>query len=429
MGKIWKKIKKVSGLALLLTILLHGATNIAYQTNSLYHSINRSEKREKFESQFGFPLLGWNEDVEDEQSLRIVSKTIELEKITRDFKLESMRIESGNYLKKSFVDQWAEIINMGYEGYYLRDKIVIKDITPGTIVHEIKHAKTYDIVEEHPEFLEKWKKLALGENGQILYWTYSEQFFSKIRGLLRLTEKDEENPAENRRLGFVSDYARKNVYEDIAELGESAEHFPALFVGWFFGSEEEQSEKIKKKVELLQEYGLIPKEFTDFISLEKKRYDIHNDNGYIDEEANDFINRSEEFIRQNPKSVYIGEILRHRASILEEQAWMEEGMSGNGRNLMESATREYKKSLMRCYKNPFYVSSLKHLARIYKDYFEDSETGQIFFNARDEYYRRFGEEEYPQISLEVNDFLEARGVDLNIIDYSISNHTPSRRPK
>ncbi len=59
------------------------------------------EKREKFESQFGFPLLGWNEDVEDEQSLRIVSKTIELEKITRDFKLESMRIESGNYLKKS----------------------------------------------------------------------------------------------------------------------------------------------------------------------------------------------------------------------------------------------------------------------------------------------------------------------------------------
>ena len=266
----FKKIKQILRPFLLSALLFHGGTQTYYWLNHFYHWHMPSSKRIEFERRYGFPILGWSEDIEEnEANLSLIAEVLEKERKKRSFDLTSIRIKSNNYLKKPLWDQFAELFLSAYPVYNLKGRAVVESFNLASILHhEIKHVKINDITESHPEFLKKWKELARGDNGECLYLSYTEQVYVSVKGLESLADGKKQDFSKNRRLGFVSNYARKNVYEDIAELCTLAEINPWEFHGWLFGAKGEENERIKGKVQLAQKYRLIRKDFTELVRQE-----------------------------------------------------------------------------------------------------------------------------------------------------------------
>lgn len=406
-----EKIKKGLKYGVLAGLLLHAGSQLSYFANNYYQSINPSANRSKFEEQFGFRLKGWSDDIEgNPKNLSIIGEIVERERKEKDFKLESIRIRDRNYFKKSGLDQFYYMFLKPSDGYYIGNRITLDEfVQRDTIHHEIKHAKVFDLIADRPEFLEKWKSLAKDENGKSLYLSEIEQICSRVRGLDSLVNRKNKIFTENEKLGFISDYARTNVHEDIAELCESAETHSQYLKKFILDNSGDKNEVIAKKVALAQEYGLIPVEFTDFLKLDDMFHDSNEWHGFIDfDKAQPFMKESEVFLKKYPNSVYKSEIKSNRAYALYQGA---EAL--DPRNNIEDAIKEYKEVLTSDYHDlNSYVTALNKLTEIYRWKLNDEETSNVFKKAVSEFWNRFsgGNVELPRKG--VNDFLLKEGISL-----------------
>jgi|GEM_PF-5513938 len=415
MGKIWnatKKIVSVVGSPLFIFSSHFVATSGAYTLNQVYNEFYPSEIRREFKEKLGFKLGGWEADI-DQSSITAIYDVMNEEKKITDFDLNGINIESFSYSKKRAMDKVAELVSTAHSGYYDLEKNTIslmRGFSRHTLTHEIKHAKTFEICRKNPEFLKEWEKLALDENGNSLYLTRTEQAMSRTKGLSQLVSEDKRDSKTNLKLGFISNYARTNVLEDIAVICSDAEENPFSFADLLFGNGDEKNEIIQKKVELAQKNKLLPQEFSEVVALEKEIKNITWPEGYVVRDSSKFMKESEKFIEKNPESIYLGGIIKDRARIFEEKAM---GLIENeGRKkAFEKAVKEYKKVLVCRFKDRMnYPGALNSLAEIYTLEFKDKSKAETFRDAEREYYHRSESGNSELTTVGVNDFLKARGM-------------------
>src|SRR3989344_9144141 len=302
--KALHKIGKFMKIVSIPVILFHSTTQFVYWGNDIINGLNPSEKRVEFKKEFGFPIRGLENDIEEKPvDISDIGIVFYCEQVEKPFDIGSIRIRSDNYLKKSIVQQIDDAIfsNLCYYTYY---GIVIDDlILKSTISHEIKHAKTFDIIKNNPDFIKNWKELSNDGSGNSLYLNNKEQL-QVYMGLEYLVDEDRIKEEENRNIGFVTNYARTNVYEDIAELGELAETNVTKFIEWFGYQYEPKNEKIIAKVKLAQENGIIPKEFSEYVHLESilDDADVGDESNWNGKKAEEFFDLSEEFLKENKET-------------------------------------------------------------------------------------------------------------------------------
>ena len=396
-------------------ILFHGATQLVYWGNDIINGLNPSEKRIEFKKEFGFPIRGWENDIEEKPvDISDIGIVFYCEQVEKPFDIGSIRIRSDNYLKKSIVQQIDDAIfsNLGYYTYY---GIVIDDlILKSTISHEIKHAKTFDIIKNNPDFIKKWKELSNDNFGNSLYLNNKEQL-QVYMGLEHLVNEDKIKEEENKNLGFVTNYARTNIYEDIAELGELAETNIINFIEWFGYRYEPKNEKIIAKVKLAQEYGIIPKEFSEYVYLESilDNADVGDESIWNSKKAEEFFYLSEKFLEENKETIYQSELRNKRAWIIQHRFDDEESVI--------AAIFEYKLSLRAKYKEPVsYKNSLESLSKCFK-LLDCNEEAKIYDDALKEYEKRYAKGDVLLGKSGVNDFLTSKGEILEHIKYVDNN--------
>ena len=324
---------KYAGLALLA---VHAMSQVRYSAHDISSQLDPSPLREEFEEEFGFPLLGWEEAIEGEANPRTISHWAEIihrEKAQKSFDLGHLQIGSRAYFQKPFSEQLEGLVTNGFRGrYFHEDNSVTLMHRPSffsesdrynkTLIHEIKHAKTFAVLKEHPELLSRWKKLSVDEGGDSLYLHPVERFFKRLKGFDNFIDKKKLNSETNEILGFVSNYARTNVYEDIAELCEFAEVSPSVFSKWLNGVDDHNI--IRQKVELAQEYGLISPEFFDYVLVSDLFLESKGNNGEISNlgVATQFMQKSEKLLADNPHSIYQAELHNLRGYVMEQVSWV-----------------------------------------------------------------------------------------------------------
>jgi len=269
--KNWKKIIKGIGIGV---VCFHLATQVVNWTNDLKNAFFPSRERTTLKQEFNVAVSGWKADVEEGSSLGLLADVAYREQLLGELELK-VSIPSRNYFKKSLFQQIRYLFmpsNASYDtvtkGITVEQNIIISS---RALSHEAKHQRTFYIRERHPELIERWKAFATDENGKTLYYSPLRGFLAKFRGINRLV-RGKETLEENNKFGFITKYARTNVYEDIAELCAEADElgcFPNPVAHSLFNPEQ-KNDRIIGKIKLAKEYKLIPAEFSEI--LEKTQY-------------------------------------------------------------------------------------------------------------------------------------------------------------
>lgn len=360
----WKKAGSGLGYLLKGALLFHIATQAVYTFKDAFHAVAPGPVRAAFQERTGIPLMGNNKDIEKNQSfIDALTETVESEMAEMPFDAKAIRVESGNYLEKSAVQQLVQLITSEWNGYAdpITDTIGLKPHADRTtILHEIKHIKTFELLNRNPEFKARWLALATDENGDSLYLNPLEWLGCRIRGLDSLVGDDKENIERNRQLGFVTNYARTDFYEDVAELCEFAET-ESYMLGTWLKSNSPEMQSIIAKIKLAEEYGLIPRDTTRFIQLKSDYADSYDGDFHvawvIPEKGEEFLRKSRKHLAQYPDSVNAAEIRRMRGMVIENLVLYSGGKSDY---TLDDAISEYTKGL--CSR---YVSKPDHNALFY----------------------------------------------------------------
>jgi hypothetical protein len=374
--------------------------------NERYHRNHPSAVRRQFKEEFGMELRGFSDDVEgDPESIADLALVLHHEAAERPFTLSHV------YIRPEKVDlrypEEQERIEKKLEngGHYRsdRDEIMLAfDFNRWTVHHEIKHDKATDVLREHSEFEDAWKKLAQDSNGNSLYLTNEEQKLYWKKNADRSSLEPKQNPLVNRRLGFVSNYARLNMQEDIAELCEAVESDPDCMAGYVLSDEKEDA-NIKGKLLLAAQHQLIPKEFVEYATLHPLYRQCLVGRGLISspDVIGTYLKESEEFLEAHPASVYATQIHHRRGWIMEQSA-------GNLTQYRE-ALAEYHDALQTKYKDgTFYVMALGSIADLHGRLGE-SDKERLYHDAEKEYYDRRTAGDMLLSVRGVNDFLQAHG--------------------
>lgn len=387
--------KKIAHKTLQAALAFHAFT----QFNYCAQGDQDSEQREEFEKEFGFPVQGFQKNVEGtEGNLSKIAAAAEKERLEKPFALTSIRVSSDNYLQKSIFGQLEYLIIKGgeaYDGinYPFMGRIYLDDrFAASTVHHEIKHAKTDEVLRHHPEFEEKWKALATDKDGDSLYSGYSGRFFSRVRLIGDLIDHDAPSIVENEALGFTTAYSRVHYYEDIAVLSEEAEkdYLVDQFIKYLY---EQKNEKFIAKINLLQEYGLIPAEFTEYIGIRQKIKNHQKEGGSLKE----VFEISDEFLGKHPDSVYEIILRKMRGDALKLETRCGE------------AIVEYKLGLTSAYKdNEFYPVILSNVPHCYAG-LGNMEMAAVYEKAKEKYDAGWDGNDVTIAIHGVNDFLQENG--------------------
>ncbi|HLC66183.1 MAG TPA: hypothetical protein VJK52_00930 [Candidatus Nanoarchaeia archaeon] len=333
-------------------VLLHASTQVAYWANDAYHAVRPSEVRASFKNEFGVPLRGWSADIEERRDvIDSIRGVLRIEQSEGPLHITAVRIESDKYLKKSLFEQIAGTFGTGYSGCFFRPTggIILKpSANPETVHHEIKHAKAYALLRTRPEFHVRWRSLTESIAGKDGYDSLAWRICARTKGLqylLRPQVRIREIPpslvwAEGYEIdGFVSDYARTNIHEDIAELGEQAEW---LKLSLRYPDIGRQSPAITDKFSLAEEYGLIPPGFSKFKEIQDIYFCMFDGprGQLLRANAVEFLTASEEFLALYPKTRYEGELLAAQGMVLQQLA-----SGDNERQMLESAVARFETAL------------------------------------------------------------------------------------
>lgn len=303
-------------------LLLHLGTSAAFYTNEVAARITPNKIQRIFQQTHGMPILGYESDVQKFLSTIGISRVIEREKAEMPFNVPNIRVSSSNYLMQSPFDQIVTLFLTPYAGLacpWSYEIVVKPEANEATLTHEIKHIKTFQVLEKYPEFRKKWEDLAKDENGNSLYLSNSEQAISRTRLIHTLVDAKYSNSKENRKLGFVTNYARTNFYEDVAEVCGQIEAYscsPVTLISSF----DYTNSSLMAKISLAREYGLLPKELIDYLNLIRVFDTVEflktRDQSERVWSEKIFLDNSALFISENPKSVYSCSVRNMRANIL-----------------------------------------------------------------------------------------------------------------
>ncbi|MFA5856335.1 MAG: hypothetical protein WC867_03190 [Candidatus Pacearchaeota archaeon] len=439
MKKFKTLLKGLAKLLIVPTILLHLGTQANYTINNINNSNNPSQVRREFEEEYDLSLRGFRDDVEDNEGLvSQLSYIFEREQQENYFDLSNITIRSNNYLKKDVINQFEFCFLKRNEGVFIpfgKGKIEVnKSSGNDTLIHEIKHNKASEYCDN--DFYKKWNELAKDENGDSLYIGKIKSELSRLKFVGHYLE-DIIGREEFQRQGFISDYARSNIGEDIAETCSEAEINPNLFVDFFYGSKDlngnqiKPNQKIIGKIRLAQEAGLIPKEFEEYISLKKAESEVktilfeHGSNRTKTISPEEYLKKSEEFLNKYPKTLYECDIRFPRAWCLKSKALTDaieesvinekNGINGTYDGLvnkkLEPVLAEYKLVLDSSFKDySNYRSALSAIIDIYEKDFEDPINAKIFNDSLKLFDKRYREGDPKLPTRGVNDFLESNGI-------------------
>ncbi|MFC1698228.1 hypothetical protein ACFL1H_07855 [Nanoarchaeota archaeon] len=148
------KLKTAIKYLLLSPVVVLGTNQLVNYANDFYHQLYPSDTRKEFKDKYGITLNGWSSDIEMKKSnLTRIAQVLDREIAQKDFKITSIRVFNNNYLKQNF----DEII-LDAGGIYspISNSISLREsMTYGTLTHEIKHDKIYEVIRKYPEFLRK----------------------------------------------------------------------------------------------------------------------------------------------------------------------------------------------------------------------------------------------------------------------------------
>ena len=399
-------------------MLVHIGTQIHYTADRVLNELNPSQQRIEFRQEFGFPIRGYREDIENpELRLSNIIQVLNRERAERPFNLTSINVSSSNYLKRPAWHQFFDIVSTGFSAYFnpFTDSIVLERTDCETITHEIKHTKTFEIIKKHPELLEKWRALSCDSNGNSMYLSIVKGICLRFRCLEKLVDDENKSDRENERLGFISNYAKTNVYEDIGELcaEASVESTRYQFRDLLDESSKEYSPRIAAKIRLAEEYGLIPEDFSDFIRLGKEYsecwYHGGHGGGYIGDKdkAKKYLEASERFLRDNPETIYEIAIRSDRGYMLQRSLGYDDTIK---KEKLELAIEEYKLGLNAGFKEPFkYLHILRNLAECYSQ-LRDQEKRALYNDAYEDFIARIRSGNVKLIVNGMNDYLTSRGL-------------------
>ncbi len=305
--KLLKRITNIAGAGLLGTYLLTQVDALVsqgyFKESSLY--------RQEFKDQFGFPIYGLKEDVEENpNNLPVISEALRKNQDTRPFHIRSVNIQPKRFLKRTFLQQLLSVMKGG--AYYnpIADSITLKSggIESKIVNHEIKHSLTEKILRKYPGLKSEWLSLGTDNTGKSMYLSYFGGFLHKISDFEAL--KTSFTKEEGGLSGFVSDYAKTNFREDIAELCAEAETSPNSLVELEPNLRDDSP--IVKKLKLAEKYGIVARNFMDYLQLERKYLQCvcpsiqgldRSDNADLE-----FYKGACKFINENPKSRYQSDI-------------------------------------------------------------------------------------------------------------------------
>ena len=435
-GKIKSSLLKWAGRLTLACWLLHGATQLNYWRNDLVNAYYPNQIRREFKQQFGFSLRGWKADIEENNNfVSNVASAVRKEQLEKYFDLSCLRVESDNYFKKNLFSQIESLTSRPYAGFYMPEgvgtKIGLNGFSHTSIVHhEVKHRKADKYCDA--EFYKKWEEIAKDGKGNSVYMGRGRTGLSRIILIGELFAKSKfEKDFEKQ--GFVSDYARTNVHEDIAETCTAAETSPERFVYWFYGFNPQfektpPNQRIIAKVRLAVEKGLIPREFEDFVRLkdfERKAssyfysVSLNPDRTWLD----NYLVESSRFLERHPDSAYECQIRSTRAWVLKNDgltAACSESAENNRRGLkgtyervlakqMQPAIQEYGRALASSYKDGiYYLGALGGLEEVFK--IIKSSDLEAVQEASTLYYKRHREGDVMLSIRGVNDYLNSHGL-------------------
>ncbi len=404
----WKTAKKLFYSAL----ILEATVQIIHTGNEIRQNLFPSEYQQETEEMFGFKILNIPNNL-DGHDLTNMTERIMIEKQEKDFELDKIRIIPAHYLEQSFLDHLGDIFTTGYDGYYANKVVGLQhDFDPQTLTHELKHRKTFEVIAEHPEFLEKWKALAVDEDGNSIYKTGFQQAATYIKILNNFAKEDPLTTSESIELGFMSDYARTNVYEDIAVLCETAEEVRVGLSTDFGSMVRDDSTKgnilIKKKLELAQEYGLLPEEFSEYMVLKEDQRELYLGRMCIDgSKVPDYIEKIEDFLERYPESTYKADLTYDKCRFMRTIIPFEEEEAAAYIDNIVSHLKEGLEISPKYWTG--YGLLLTEMEKMYRHHLNDPERASIYEEAQVQYFKRREEGDLSVLKNGVNDFLREKG--------------------
>lgn len=414
---LMQKLAKIGKRILLWTSpiwIFHLGTQANYTFNDIKNARNQSEIRRQFQEEFGFPINGFSEDIEEKKGndISTIAETIRREKLESDFNLKGIRIESDNYLKRSLIEQLVYIFSSGYSGWALDSRIGLKTGTNERLVqHEIKHIKTY----QHPRLdalLAEWDQLAKDETGRSLYKypgkglvnMCKSQFLEKTRGVDRFNRENIAKSSSEQ--GFVSENAALNIYEDIAETCEFIESFGDGVEE--YSNTKNKNKRISKKIKLAEKYNLLP-QLQEVHRIKRLYNAIFEDNVTCDDSMipnlsrfEAFMQESDKYLANNPNNLHECHIRSLRGNALKIKA--------RNKQELNQAIEEFKKALNSGFKDHIsYATSLRDLEECYQR-LKDKESVDKIRKAIGLYWDKRNNGYVPLSRAGINDYLGSQGL-------------------
>ncbi|MBU1849680.1 MAG: hypothetical protein KKH40_03035 [Nanoarchaeota archaeon] len=348
------------------TYILIGATILTLQAENIYRHIKNfikpNEITQEFKEEFKIPLKGHDYNLKYLPNIRSLAFALKREQIELPYTLKNFRIKPNNFFRQELTEQINTIFGTEYSGYYnpMSKNIAINELVcTSTVHHEIKHAKTFDTLKKHPEFKKQWKEIAKDENGNSPYLNGFFQFCGRVILLNNLVPIDTLSSLDDLKEGFVSDYAKTNFYEDVAELGTEVELGYSIGsitgLDYFICDKSNKNTRIQKKITLLAEHQIIPAEYPEFAKLKEKYFEsFGSEFGSTDKEKGEiFLEASKEFIKKHPDTIYKSTIYKARGEINNNLAYY----YPNQLERMNLMVQEYKQAL-KCEYQEFYETSM-----------------------------------------------------------------------
>ena len=323
-----------------------------------------------------------------------IADIVARENYTTQLRISSINVISKNFFERTLLEQVMVDLESSAGFYVPGTDFASVCSSRENITHELKHAKTFRLP-RLSMFLEAWRKTMdpLPKKEMTFPWMMKEKKDSSTVSVFERTKR-----------GYISSYAEKNVFENIAELCMEVEESNYLFDNILYGPR--RMERISEQVDLAQKYGLIPAEFSQFIYLRtlynaswdtEKNKGVYNGEdqarpGYIDvPRMKEFMAASASFLHDHPRSIYLGDVRSFRGNVIYSNAWhLQKHGAGKGKHDKEigQAMEEYLDGLRTPIKtDQGYFSCIIGLEEIYK-YMQDTTGMKRMQNAFDEHFKR-----------------------------------------
>jgi hypothetical protein len=287
------------------------AYHLAGEARFLYKYYTYSDARtEEFKKITGIDIYAPKENISNNELmdwLRLVKHT---ETSSKD--IDEIIVEDKNYFSKSLIGKMLSIGGKhGHANPITNTMTMGSDLPVKSTIHEITHMKTFSN-KKKDELIAEWKKLAHDTSGNSQYMSFT----SMVKSYCGVEDDGPANPKLDS-LGFPTQYARTNVYEDISEFVER--ELNKVYYSYNTDFKELSNNIYEKKLDLAIKYGLMPQESKEGYYL-KQRYaawvSVQEKNWWNNHVKEDYLIQSEKFLEKYPNSPFFINIVIDRAMVL-----------------------------------------------------------------------------------------------------------------